>query len=161
MDNEVYYYEIGEGRWSGTFHFRITDWSRFSAAELGPRDRLLAVMLDFVERLPGRAKMRGEILCDPVEGDGVARVEVSVLRFGLEIYRLRGHYALDGNGRDVDIHIQHRYGPAGMPWFQKRASAEIVDGGRTGTYHMRLVGQPFVGVYRVDDTFRNLVAKYS
>lgn len=160
MDNQVYYYDVGEGRWAGRFEFRITDWGAFGAAGLGPRDRLLAVALDLAGRLPGQADMQAEILCDPDEGDGVARVEVSVRRFGLEIYRLRGHYALDPDGHGVDIHIQHRYGPAGLPWFSKRASARIEDGGYTGRYFMRLLGQPFEGVYRVKGDMTHLAAEY-
>lgn len=162
VDSETYYYEIGEGRWQGQFRFRITDWGGFFGAQLGLRHRALAVGLDTLGRLPGQAQMRAEILCDPLEGEaGVARVEVSVHRFGLEVYRLRGHYALQPDGHGVHIHIVHRYGPPGMAWYEKPAKAHISDNGMTATYQMRLVGHPFEGQYRVQPSRRHLKALYA
>lgn len=159
MDNQVYYYEIGEGRWAGRFDFRMTDWPAFFAARMGPKDRLLAVALDLVGRLPGAAKMQAEIRCDPAEASGVARIEVSVRRFGFEIYRLRGHYALAPDGHGVEIHIEHRYGPHGMPWATKAGAAQISEGGWRADYDMRLLGQSATGVYRIDDPMK-LEARY-
>ena|GEM_PF-1339465 len=161
VDSETYYYEIGEGRWQGQFRFRITDWGGFFNAQLGLRHRALAIGLDTLGRVPGQAKMRAEILCDPLEGDaGVARVEVSVHRFGLEVYRLRGHYALQPDGHGVHIHIVHRYGPPGLSWYEKPAKAHISNQGMTATYQMRLVGHPFEGSYQVQPSRRHLKALY-
>ncbi len=161
MDNEVYYYEVGEGRWEGKFDFQIKAWPKWRATKLGPRNTVLSLVLHLAGRLPGAGKMQAEILCDPNEGSGVARVEVSVRRFGQEIYRLRGHYALGADGQAVDIQIQHRYGPPGLPWFKKRASALITNGGFTGTYKMRLVGSEFEGVYQIEDSRTEMKGIYT
>lgn len=161
--NQVYYYEVGEGRWDGEFHFRVTKWREFLAAKLGAQNRLLALILAGVEHLPGDAIMRGEIACDPNEGEhGVARVDVSVERFGFEIYRLRGHYALDPNGVGVDIRIYQRFGPYGSPFEnEKDATAEIRNDGYLGVYFMPILGDRWVGEYTLNPNHRRLEAEYT
>jgi hypothetical protein len=160
--NEVYYYEVGEGRWNGKFSFRVDEWRGFFAANLGLQDRLLGVLLHVVGLLPGDAIMYGEIACDPHEGDsGVARVDVSVERFGLEIYRLRGHYALVDDGVGVGIRIYQRFGPYGSPLEnEKDATAEILEGGYLGVYYMKILGEDWVGKYRLNPNHRRLEAEY-
>ena len=161
LDSHVYYFDIGEGRWAGSFGFSIEDRAKFRTARLAPWDRVLAHALGVVQRLPGEAEMRAEILCDPEEGEaGVARVEVSVKRFGLEIYQLRGHYGLRANGADVAIEIEERFGPVGMPWRTKRATAKITEAGLRATYTMPILGEDFVGVYDLDADRTFLDAKY-
>ncbi len=161
--NQVYYYEVGEGRWNGEFHFYVTEWREFMRAKLGAKNRMLALMLAGVEKLPGKAIMHGEIACDPNEGAyGVARVDVSVERFGFEIYRLRGHYALDPDGVGVDIRIYQRFGPYGSPLEnEKDATAKIEKEGYLGKYFMEILGDDWVGAYTLNPNHERLDAEYT
>ncbi len=161
--SHVYYRELGEGRWRGEFDFRITDFKRFFSQKLSPTDRFLGVLLHTVQRLPGEARMFGEIRMDPDEGEaGVARVEVFVERFGFEIYWLSGHYALSPNGRDVDINILERFGPRGSPIERyKPARGEIKNDGWIGTYFMPILGENWEGLYTLDASRRELDAEYT
>ncbi|MEM8934577.1 MAG: DUF5995 family protein, partial [Acidobacteriota bacterium] len=40
--NRVYYFEIADGSWTGTFTFRLTSWRRLWASEIGLVNKLLA-----------------------------------------------------------------------------------------------------------------------
>lgn len=160
--NKVYYYELGEGRWQGEFRFRVTDWRKLLSRRPSAQDAFLIALLHAVDRLPGKAVMHGEIACDPNEGDdGVARVDVSVDRFGLEIYRLRGYYALQADGIGVKIKIYQRFGPHGS-WLEseKLATAEILEDGFLGVYYMPILGDDWVGRYRLDESRTKLTAQY-
>lgn len=161
--NQTYYYELGEGRWRGRFDFSILDTKKFLAADLPLRDRALALILHAAQQLPGQAVMIGEIACDPKEGHaGVARVDVSVERFGMEIYRLRGHYALVDDGVGVDIEIYQRFGPYGSPLENtKRATAEILEKGYLGVYYMKILGDDWVGRYDIAKSADSLDAEYT
>ena len=85
--NTIYYFEVGEGRWSGDFDFRITDFGRFFAAPLGVVNHALGLVLHAASRLPGAASMHGHIHGDAELGEaGVVWVDVCVRRFGMEVY---------------------------------------------------------------------------
>ncbi|MCB9647939.1 MAG: hypothetical protein H6730_15220 [Deltaproteobacteria bacterium] len=160
-DSQVYYFELGEGRWEGKLSFTILDVRGFLRAKISPREKALAVLLHALGRLPGKTVMRAEILGAPDEGDGVARVEVSVYRFGMEVSRLRGHYALDEGGHGVRIHITQRYGPHGFPWEDRPGRAVISHAGRRAQYDMKLLGEDFEGHYLVAEDRLHLDARYA
>lgn len=162
-DHQVYYREIAEGLWRGRFDFEIFDFASFLRSDGAPVDKVLALILEGLRHLPGHAEMSGEIRCDPREGqEGVAYVDVGVRRFGWEIFRLEGRYALQPDGRSVAIEIDERFGPPGSPfWRNKRAQAVIDQGGRRATYVMPLFGDvPWTGVYRIEPGQRRLSAAY-
>ncbi len=160
-DNQVYYFDIAEGRWQGEFAFRIEHWREFAGAPISLLDRALALMLHVNGLIPG-TKMKGEILGAPDEGEaGVARVEVSVFRLGLEIFRLSGHYALEQNGTAVDIAVLERFGP---PFFPVRGPAKrdaIIDNrGYRATYRIASLGSSWTGVYDLTPARDHLSATY-
>lgn len=160
--NQVYYFDIGEGRWEGQLDFRITDFAGFRSSDLTPLNKLLAGVLHLAGKLPGRAVMKGEIRCDPGEGPlGTARVEVAVRRFGIEVFRLRGYYGLEEDGAGVDIVAWERFGPHRLSAaLTARGSATIEDGGRRAIYEMPIFGKQWEGDYEVDEDLRTLRAKY-
>jgi hypothetical protein len=162
-DNQVYYFDIAEGRWRGEFSFRIERWREFLGAPISLIDRTLALILHANGLLPGTTRMEGEILGAPDEGDyGVARVEVSVTRFGFEIFRLSGHYALEKNGSGVDIAVLERYGPPGIlpPRGPLRRDASIDNDGYRARYRIETLGATWEGVYDLTPERDRLDAEY-
>lgn len=162
-DNQVYYFDIAEGLWRGEFGFRISDFRKWWKTPASVIDRTLALMLHANDLFPGQTTMHGEILGAPDEGDaGVARVEVSVRRFGLEIFWLEGHYALDSDGASVAINVHQRYGPPGFPVLRAEPRSATIDrGGYRAHYRIRTLGDDWVGVYDLDEARRQLGAKYA
>ncbi len=161
-DNQVYYFDIAEGRWQGEFSFKIDRWKEFITAPISLIDRTLALILHLNGLIPGKTQMTGEILGAPEEGDaGVARVEVSVSRFGVEIFRLSGHYALAKDGTGVDIAVLERYGPPGFPARGPQRRDAIIDQhGYRAKYRITTLGAQWEGVYELDDTRTRLDAEY-
>lgn len=161
-DNEVYYFDIAEGRWTGEFGFRIVDFGAWMKTPAKILDRTLALLLHANDRLPGATKMVGEILGEPSEGDaGVARVEVSVRRLGIEIFWLEGHYALGEDGTSVEINVHQRYGPPGFPVLKAEPRRATIDrAGYRAHYWIRTLGDSWEGVYDIDEARRRLDAKY-
>jgi hypothetical protein len=162
MNNRVYYFDIAEGRWQGEFSFRIERWKEFISAPISLVDRTLALLLHVNGLIPGKTGMEGEILGAPDEGEsGVARVEVSVTRFGFEIFRLSGHYALERDGEGVDIAVMERYGPPLLPVRGPlRRDATIDRGGYRATYRIETLGASWEGVYDLNPDRDRLDAEY-
>jgi hypothetical protein len=162
MNNQVYYFDIAEGRWRGEFSFRIERWREFVSAPISLIDRTLALLLHVNGMLPGRTAMEGEILGAPDEGScGVARVEVSVTRFGLEIFRLSGHYALERDGTGVDIAVLERFGPPGFPVRGPDRRTAVIDReGYRAKYTITSLGASWEGVYDLSSARDRLDAEY-
>src|SRR4051812_12293695 len=83
LDNRVYYFEIGAGRWAGAFSFRIADPVAFKHAALSRADRLLARLLHVSDGLLGAARIVSRVVGYPDEGTaGIMRSRVRIRKLG-------------------------------------------------------------------------------
>lgn len=144
--SRTYYFEIGPGRWRGTFDFRVTDWRAFLGASVGVVNRLLVAALAFAMRLFGAATITSTVEAHPERGEaGVATNEIRVTKFGLAFYTLREEYRLDGNCRDVAVVVDERFGPVpGLLQNHKDHPATVVPGPRAN-YRVPLLGADWTG----------------
>ncbi len=151
LPNQIYYFEIGAGRWIGTFEFKITDGSAFKRAPVRGVFRLLGHLLEWVQRLVGPAKILSEIYPHPDEGEsGVSRSRVWIRKFGVTLYAMSGIYVLGPNGCDVEITLRERFGPIPWPfWRTKHATAKITPDGMGSAYTMTLLQDQWAGRYTV------------
>jgi hypothetical protein len=58
LPNQVYYFEVGRGRWGGAFDFRITDRKGYRKASIGVLNRLLVLALRLVIAAGGARRLR-------------------------------------------------------------------------------------------------------
>jgi hypothetical protein len=151
LDNQIYYFEVGRGRWRGAFSFRITDRAAFDAAGLTTKERLLAQGMELTHRLTGDSRIDSTIWARPDEGvAGVAGNTVRISRFGITLYLLKETYTLDPDGSGVAVHCHERFGP--IPFLfrnEKRHPAVIHADGMSSTYYIPLLGADWVADYTV------------
>lgn len=155
MDNEAYY-QAGDGAWTGSFTFEITDPRAFLAPDAKLPERMSALLLHTTLKALGKATISSAIEAPrgTLRAKGRATVVVvtsPLLRLSpLKIYSLRGYYTLDPNGRDVHVLMHEEYGP--IPFlFQReiKGDAVITQDGRRAEYHIEMFGCPWVGVYDI------------
>jgi hypothetical protein len=149
--NQVYYFDVGSGVWTGVFTFRMTDWGTFWRDPIGVRHRMLTLGMALFQAVFGASRIDSEIVAALGEGSfGVARNVVRIHKFGLTLYLLRERYTLDANGTDVRVDADERFGP--VPFLfrtQKQHPARIGDGGMSSVYEMPLLGTPWTARYTV------------
>jgi hypothetical protein len=160
--NEVYYFDVAQGQWLGSFTFTIIDYRSFWNYHGSVTNKALALTLHLVTSVAGSSTIISEILSYPDEGGaGVNRSKVWVKKFGLCVYRMEGEYILDPDGTHVRAHLHEQFGP--VPFlFQssKDAIATITGGGLRSTYHMPLLGASWVGNYEVSADRNRVTAVY-
>jgi hypothetical protein len=151
LDNQIYYFEIGRGRWRGAFSFRISDRAAFDAAPISTKDRLLARGMELAHRLTGDARIDSTVWARPDDGvAGLAGNTVRISRFGITLYLLKETYTLDPDGHDVAVHAHERFGP--IPFLlrnEKRHPAVIHADGMSSTYYIPLLGADWTANYTV------------
>jgi hypothetical protein len=157
--SHVYYFEIGAGTWKGRFTFSVTDWRGLAHSHIGLRYCLLVLGMAVTQRLTGWARLQSTIVPRPEEGSfGFADNTVRLSRFGITLYDLKERYELNPDGIDVQVHAAERFGP--LPGILTRSfsyPAQIRDGGMASTYHMPLLGAPWIASYQVSPD-RNALA---
>jgi len=150
-DSQIYYFEIGKGRWRGAFSFLVTDWSTFRKTSLSLTERFLVVGMASVHRLVGDSRIDSEVWARPNDGvAGLAGNTVRISRFGLTLYLLKETYTLNLNGHDVAVHAHERFGP--IPYLfkvEKRHPAVIHAEGMSSTYYIPLLGAEWTANYTV------------
>jgi hypothetical protein len=156
--NQVYYDEIGVGRWTGRFGFSITSWRTFWRAPLGLKNRLLILSIGAVQKLPGTSTIASTITLGEREGTlGIANNVIRITRYGMTLYLVTEVYTLEQDGHGVSVYASERFGP--IPFLfrvEKTYRAEIHDPGTSSTYWMPLLGTDWVASYHVHDDRRHV-----
>src|SRR5919201_1242463 len=149
--NVVYYFDVGVGRWRGSFRLKITSWRAFFRDPIGPKYRFLTLWLVATLDLFGPPPIVSRLGGDPGAGEaGTVANSVRITRFGIPVYALDEHYVLDPDGRGVHVVANERFGP--IPFLfrdHKEHSAKIEDGGMRAVYDLPLLGTRWVATYRV------------
>ena len=155
--NMIYYCRVGVGEWLGSFDFRLTDWRRFRAANIGLKNRFLALNLIVIFRILRSASISSKLVREGGSRPTVVDNLVRIYKFGVTLYLLREHYTLSPDGRDVHVDANERFGP--VPFLfnnHKSHPAEILDDGHEGFYYIPLLGTSWTGVYKVAADERHL-----
>ncbi len=156
--SHVYYFEVGAGRWTGTFRFKVTSWREVRQAKIGIRNLLLVAALTLTLRVAGPSRLTSLVVPHLDEGEcGVVDNAVALSSFGLTLYDLHERYVLDPDGRRVSVIARERFGP--IPRVLTRTfeyPAEIRQDGLGSIYHMPLLGSPWTATYEVGVDRRSL-----
>jgi hypothetical protein len=149
--SHIYYFDVGAGSWVGTFDLKVTSWRRLLGARIGVKNTLLVAAMRTTQTLTGPSHLTSVVVPHPEEGPlGVVDNDVRLSRFGVELYSLQERYELDADGRSVWVVAHERFGP--IPRTLSRAfayPAEIRADGLGSTYHMPLLGSPWIATYEV------------
>jgi hypothetical protein len=150
--NQVYYLVVGNGRWGGTFDFRITDRQAYRKARIGLLNRLLISVLRLVVVLLGRPAISSKITVDPARGPaGTGWNRYALSKWGITLCVFKDVYRLEADGERVAVTTDLRYGPVpGILTDHITYSARIFDGGFQSQYEgLRLLGARWNAAYKV------------
>ncbi|WP_437901990.1 DUF5995 family protein [Sorangium sp. So ce327] len=165
QDNEIYYFQIAHGNWTGNFSFKIVHFGRLMREAPLP-EQLWAVALHLACRLAQKQVITSTILGYP--GSRVARswavvtANTFVFTPPVRLYALRGHYQLDPDGTNVVVRMREEFGPIPLLFHRDtRATARITDEGRRAEYQRTMFGSAWQGVYEVAPTSDEVHVRYS
>jgi hypothetical protein len=89
-NNEIYYFEIGRGEWTGEFSFEVTGWRKFWKAKISFSRRFLTLAMALAIKLFKKAAIHSTITTFPERGAaGVASNSYRLYRFGITLYLRR------------------------------------------------------------------------
>ncbi len=161
-DNWIYYAQIGNGEWTGTFSFTITKWKLFWRDKIGVWDRLFSIANHLNNYLFGVSKIISVLKVYPLLGPaGTITNIVFIKKLGITIYELDERYVLHPDGSQVYVHSRERLGP--FPFLfnrHKKHPARILKGGEGAVYlDMPILGTLWEGNYTVSATKEKIDAK--
>jgi hypothetical protein len=149
--SHLYYFEVGAGSWAGTFTFKVTSWSQLCRARIGIKNILLVAAMGATQKVAGPSRLTSVVVPHPDEGEcGVVDNAVRLTSFLVTLYDLHERYILDIDGQRVKVIAREQFGP--IPGIVSRTfqyPAEIRSDGLGSTYHMPLLGSPWVATYEV------------
>jgi hypothetical protein len=112
LPNQVYYFVVGKGSWTGSFNFRITDRRAYRRARIGLINRFLITGLRFVITFLGAPVISSTIRVDPTQGPaGTARNRYSLSKWRVTLCLFKDLYQLNADGEGVLVTMDLRYGP--------------------------------------------------
>jgi hypothetical protein len=148
--NQVYYFEIGKGRWTGQFGFQVTDWRAFWSDTISLRNRFLVLCFVSFTRVFGKPTIDSHIQAFPDRGQcGVATNSIRIHRAWLTLWTSQEEYILGLDGTGVDVRAHERYGP--IPFLFRETvtyPATIHPPGDSSTYTQPAVGTTFESSYQ-------------
>ena len=112
LPSHIYYFEVGAGRWAGTFKFRVTGWRQMLRARIGVKNVLLVAAMQATQTITGPSRLTSVVVPHPDEGErGVVDNAVQLTRFGVQLYYLHERYVLASDGQGVRVVAQEHFGP--------------------------------------------------
>jgi len=158
LPSHIYYFEVGAGRWAGTFRFGVTGWREMLRAHIGVKNVLLAAAMQVTQRVTGPSRLTSVVVPHPDEGEhGVVDNAVRLTRFRVHLYDLHERYVLSPDGQGVRVVAREHFGP--IPRILSRSfeyPAQIRSDGLGSVYHMPLLGSPWTATYQVGTDRRSL-----
>jgi len=150
-DNHIYYFEIGSGKWGGSFSLLVKNWKAFWSDRIGLGNRFLVIAMVFFQKLAGKSAINSDMQPHPSEGSfGVATNIVRIHKGILTLYLLHEKYVLDPDGSHVKVISRDHFGPFSFLFRDSMEyPATIHAGGMSSTYYMPLLGTSWVCNYQV------------
>lgn len=150
-NNEIYYYEVGKGEWTGEFWFGVTNWSEFWKSKIRFSNRFLILAMALTIKLLKRGYIHSRISAFPDAGAaGIASNSYLVYRLGLTLFLSNEDYILDPNGSNVVVKAKERFGPIPFLFHDYvEYPATIHEGGMSSTYYLPMLDSRWVAQYQV------------
>jgi len=148
--NQVYYFDVAPGAWSGAFTFQVTSWRALWSSSMSLKNKLLASAMQLFQGVLGDASISSE--STPHRDRGVCGVAINRIRIHkswLTLWRSDETYTLapDGHRVKVDAHVS--FGPLSFLFREHDVyPATVIDGGMRNLYHIKLLGTHFLGDHR-------------
>jgi hypothetical protein len=150
-NNEIYYFEIGRGEWTGEFWFGVTDWNQFWKAKISLKKRFLTLTMALVIKVCNRAAIHSQITACPDKGvAGIASNSYRLYRLGITLFLSNEDYVLDPGGSGVTVKAQERFGP--IPFLFREYveyPATIHEAGMSSTYCLPMLDSQWTAQYHV------------
>lgn len=161
--NQVYYFEVAPGSWSGTFDFRITNWRTLWASSMSLKNKLLASAMHIFQKIFGDASISSELTPHPDLGVcGIALNCIRIYKSWFTLWRSDEEYTLAPNGHRVKVDARVNFGPISFLFREHDVyPATVVEGGMRNLYHIKLLGTRFLGDYRVQPDRRQVLSTLS
>ncbi|MGH9763588.1 MAG: DUF5995 family protein, partial [Blastocatellia bacterium] len=151
LPNQVYYFDVGAGAWSGQFKFGITSWSKLWTSGMSLKNKLLATGMGVFQGLFGSASISSVLTAYPAKGEaGIATNDIRIFKWWMPLWHSFETYTLSPNGSGVGVDAQVQFGPISFLFKEHDVyPATVVDGGMRNLYEIRLLGTRFMGNYEV------------
>ncbi len=159
--SHVYYVQLGRGTWKGTFHFKITNWTVFTRANLGVKFRFIALATHLVGKWLGPSTITAHMEALPERGElGVVRNEIRMHKFWLCIYRQSIEYLLGPDGSSATIIGWERHGPIpGLLTHRIEHWGRIAPDGHHAQYDIPMLGDRWTGNYTISTDGKKLQSR--
>jgi uncharacterized protein DUF5995 len=156
--NQVYYFEVGPGSWSGTFTFEITSWRGLWSSSMTVKDKLLASAMQVFQSAFGGASIANELTPHP-DGDstGTAFNRIRIHKSWFTLWRSDETYTLSPNGHRVRVDAHVNFGPLAFLFREHDVyPATVVEDGTRNIYKTKLLGTRLLGQYDVQPDRRQV-----
>ena len=148
--NHVYYFDIAQGQWKGTFSFKLKSWTKLLAAPIGLRNKVLVILMTLFQKIFGKSSVSSSIQkVSNQEGVELAKNELRIHKGFFTLLRSRGDYYLSPNGSSVKVDAHFYFGPITFLREHHIYPAVVWEKGFKATYHIQLLSSRFLGNYTV------------
>jgi hypothetical protein len=161
--NEVYYFEVAPGSWSGTFSFQVTSWRNLWSSSMSLKNKLLASAMSVWQKIFGQPTISSQLTPHPdPNGFGTAINTIRIHKSWFTLWHSDELYTLHSNGHRVSVDARVYFGPISFLFREHdRYPATVIDGGMRNLYHIKLLGARFLGDYHVQPDRRQVLSTLS
>lgn len=158
--NQVYYFEVAPGSWTGTFTFQVTSWHNLWSSSMSLKNKLLASAMGIFQKIFGESSISSALTPFPDRGVfGLAFNRICIQKPWLTLWRSDEQYAVHPDGHRVTVDAQVNFGPISFLFREHDIyPATVIDGGMRNLYHIKLLGTHFLGDYRVQPDRRQVLS---
>jgi hypothetical protein len=149
--NQIYYFQIAPGTWTGSFLFELKSWRRLWFSSMSLKNKLLATSMVVFQKIFGASSISGVLTPYPERDPfGVVVNDFRMFKSWFQLWQSREEYTLSPNGTGVQINAHVHFGPISFLFHEHDIyGATVYDGGMRNLYHIKLLGTRFLGKYQV------------
>ena len=158
--NQVYYFEVAPGSWTGTFTFKVTRWRNLWSSSMSLKNKLLATAMGIFQKIFSESSISSALTPYPDRGVfGLAFNRIRIRKSWFTLWRSDEQYTLHPDGHRVTVDAQVNFGPISFLFREHDIyPATVIDGGIRNLYHIKLLGTHFLGDYRVQPDRRQVLS---
>jgi hypothetical protein len=158
--NQVYYFDVAPGSWTGTFNFQVTSWRQLWSSSMSLKNKVLASAMAIFQKIFGDSSISSELTPYPDRGaSGLAFNCIRIQKSWLTLWRSDEQYTLHQDGHRVSVDAKVNFGPISFLFREHDVyPATVIDCGMRNLYHIKLLGSRFLGDYRVQPDRRQVLS---
>ncbi len=160
--NWIYYCEVGNGEWAGSFDFSITHWNAFWKEKSGSWNKMFSILNHLNQKITGNSRISSVLEVHPNIGPaGTITNLIFIKKLGITLYKLEERYVLDPEGTNVYVHSNERLGPVPFLFqrIKKHPAKVLAKGGGAKYLDMPILGTIWQGDYSVNEKQDGIHAK--